>query len=68
MDLVFYEMNGGLKVTIKIKVKYNILPQSLQTLAKVNLVDNTIIFNKGLFPKFNSLHVRKLFMNAHQNG
>jgi hypothetical protein len=68
MDLFFQEMNGGLKVTIQVKVKYNLLPQSLQTLARVNLVDNTNISNRNLFPKFNSLNVKKLFTNAHQNG
>jgi hypothetical protein len=61
-------MNGGLKVTIKVRVRNNLLPQSLQTLAIVNSVDNINISNGGLSLELNSLHVRKLFTNAHQNG
>jgi hypothetical protein len=69
MDIFFFlRMNGGLKVTIKVKVKDNLLLQSLQTLTKVNLVDNKNIFNRGLSLEFNSFHVRKLFTNTHQNG
>jgi hypothetical protein len=64
----FPEMNGTLKVTIEVKVRYNLLPQSLQTLARVNSIDSSNISNRRLFPKFNSFHVRKLFMNAHQIG
>jgi hypothetical protein len=45
MDFFFQEMNVGLKVTIKIKVKDNVLLQSLQTLAKANLVDSTNILS-----------------------
>jgi len=66
--LFFQEKNGGLKVTIKDKIKYNLLPESLQTLATINLIDNTNIFNRRLSFEFNSLYVIKLFMNAHQNG
>ncbi len=61
-------MIGGLKVTIKIGVRDNLLHQSLQILAKVNLVDTTNISNRILFLEFNSLHVKNLFTNAHQNG
>ncbi len=61
-------MNGGLKITIKVRVRNNLLPQSLQTLAIVNSVDNINISNGGLSLELNSLHVRKLFTNAHQNG
>jgi hypothetical protein len=67
MDLFFQEMNGGLKVTIKVKVKYNLLPQSLQTLAKVNSVDNTYISNRKLFPKFNSFHVKMVNLQMYGN-
>jgi hypothetical protein len=45
MDCFFQEMNAGLKVTIKIKVKDNVLLQSLQTLTKANLVDSTNILS-----------------------
>jgi hypothetical protein len=69
MDLFFFrEMNGGLKVTIKVRVRNNLLPQSLQTLARINSLDVINISNRRLFLQFNSLHVKKLFTNAHQNG
>jgi hypothetical protein len=45
MDFFPQEMNEGLKVTIKIIVKENMLLQSLQTLAKANLVDSTNILS-----------------------
>ncbi len=45
MEFFLKEMNVGLKVTIKVRVKDNMLLQSLQTLARVNSVNSTNILS-----------------------
>ncbi len=63
MDCFFQEMNAGLKVTIKIKVKDNVLLQSLQTLTKANLVDSTNILSLISFMWKNCLQMHIKMVN-----
>jgi hypothetical protein len=68
MDFVFpNEWIEVWKKLLKLEYKQHVASKSAN-LVRVNSVNNINIYNRGQSLEFNSLHVKKLFKNAHQNG